>query len=244
MAKIQRSLFGLFKVELFKLVLSWCIEFVMVRDDERHYLDITTLSIRFGFMEMGRRLVDCGVFDSSDDVFFLTKLELWNVWDNRKSLKLTPLTKAKIAARRRDFERRLHNESPLPPYLVNSAGTDLDATEEALDGVHRGMGTAKGTITATARVVRQLKDIGRVKPGEILVVNSTDPGWTPVFHIISGIVLETGGILAHGSCLAREYGLPAVQLARAMQIIPDGSQILVNGDAGTVSVVEACDVEM
>jgi phosphoenolpyruvate-protein kinase (PTS system EI component) len=57
-----------------------------------------------------------------------------------------------------------------------------------------------------------------------------------VFHIISGLVLETGGILAHGSCLAREYGLPAVQLARAMTMIPDGATITVSGDGGTVIV--------
>jgi phosphoenolpyruvate synthase/pyruvate phosphate dikinase len=77
-----------------------------------------------------------------------------------------------------------------------------------------------------------------VKNREILVTNSTDPGWTPVFLVISGIVLETGGMLAHGSCLAREYGFPAVQVANAMRRIPDGATITVNGDTGEVTILD------
>lgn len=241
LAKMQRSTLGLFKAELFKVVLNWCVEFVIVRDDERNYLDHCTLSIRWGFIEIGRRLVDYGLIASEDDVWFLSKEELYRLWDAQT---MTPLLRAKIDARRRDFARMMEREKPLPPYLIDNHAADLDVDPGAIDGVlFKGIGTAKGDITATARVVRQLKDIGRVREGDVLVVNSTDPGWTPVFHIISGIVLETGGILSHGSCLAREYGLPAVQLARAMQLIPDGAAISVNGDAGTVRLEEAAGAE-
>lgn len=83
-AKIARSTFGLFKAELFKIVLDWCNESVIVRDDERHYLDVTTLSIRRAFMEVGRRLTEYGIFQSIDDVWFLSKLELFAAWDVRK----------------------------------------------------------------------------------------------------------------------------------------------------------------
>jgi len=88
-------------------------------------------------------------------------------------------------------------------------------------------------------VVKELKHIGVVKEGDILVTNSTDPGWTPVFLVIKGIVLETGGMLAHGSCLAREYGFPAVQVASAMSRIPDGATISINGDTGEVTLLDA-----
>jgi len=79
-----------------------------------------------------------------------------------------------------------------------------------------------------------VEEIGRVQKGDILVTNHTDPGWTPVFLVISGIVLETGGMLAHGSLLAREYGFPAVQIAGATELIPDGALITVDGDTGRV----------
>ena len=60
--------------------------------------------------------------------------------------------------------------------------------------------------------------------------------WTPVFLVISGLVLETGGGLAHGSCLSREYGLPCVQLANATELIPDGANISIDGAMGLVTI--------
>jgi phosphohistidine swiveling domain-containing protein len=60
-----------------------------------------------------------------------------------------------------------------------------------------------------------------------------------VFPLINGLVLETGGMLAHGACLSREYGLPAVQLRNAIQLIPDGAVITVNGDTGEICMSDA-----
>jgi pyruvate,water dikinase len=174
------------------------------------------------------------VLRNPDDFWFVGKDVLYQLLDGAP---VTRLLQAKIDARRRDFERMLTRETSPAPYLQNNKPVDLDAADDSEDTL-RGTGTARGHVTATARVVRQLKDVGKVREGEILVVNATDPGWTPVFHIISGIVLETGGILAHGSCLAREYGLPAVQLPNAMSRIPDGATITLDGDAGTVTVVD------
>jgi len=84
-------------------------------------------------------------------------------------------------------------------------------------------------------VVPQLDEVDRVQSGDILVCNSTDPGWMSVFPKIRGLVLETGGMLAHGACLSREYGIPAVQVRNAMQLINDGVLITVNGHTGMVS---------
>jgi len=89
--------------------------------------------------------------------------------------------------------------------------------------------------------VHELSQIGRVQPGEILIVHATDPGWTPVFMIIKGIVLETGGLISHGALLAREYGLPGVQIEGALQLIPDGAIITLDGDAGLVIIHDGSD---
>jgi rifampicin phosphotransferase len=107
--------------------------------------------------------------------------------------------------------------------------------------VFKGRPVSLGKTTGIARVVLELKNIGRVKPGEILIVNSTDPGWTPVFTIIKGIVLETGGTTSHGALLAREYGFPGVQLAGALKLIPDGATITVDGTSGQVIVHQDVD---
>src|SRR5690606_24438555 len=91
------------------------------------------------------------------------------------------------------------------------------------------------------RVVRELSQIGTVKKGEILIVHATDPGWTPVFMLITGIVLETGGLISHGALLAREYGLPGVQIPGALELIPDGATITLDGDSGMVIIHDEDD---
>jgi pyruvate,water dikinase len=85
-------------------------------------------------------------------------------------------------------------------------------------------------------VLRSHADLGRLQGGDVLVTSSTDPGWTPAFLVVGAVVCETGGMLAHFSCLSREYGLPAVQLANAMRLIPDGATVTVNGETGTVQL--------
>ncbi len=98
-----------------------------------------------------------------------------------------------------------------------------------------GLPSNPGRVTGTARVLRSPQERHRMQPGEILVAPSTDPGWTPLFLLASGLVMETGGYLSHGAIVAREYGIPAVlNVARATQRIPDGSAITLDGATGTI----------
>ena len=77
----------------------------------------------------------------------------------------------------------------------------------------------------------------QIEPGQILVTRSTDPGWTPVFSIVDGLVLEIGGQLSHGAIVAREYGLPAViNVSGATTRIEDGQEIVVDGSKGVVYI--------
>ena len=79
----------------------------------------------------------------------------------------------------------------------------------------------------------------RLSSGDILVTQATDPGWTPVFPLVSGIVLEIGGQLSHGAIVAREYGIPAVvNVQGAMQTIQNGQMITVDGTNGRIYVDE------
>jgi pyruvate,water dikinase len=71
------------------------------------------------------------------------------------------------------------------------------------------------------------------------VTRQTDPGWGPVFFLISGLVIERGGMLSHGAIIAREFGIPCVVgVKNAMQRIPGGATLDVNGDNGVVHVVD------
>ena len=79
-----------------------------------------------------------------------------------------------------------------------------------------------------------------MKSGEILVVPRTDPGWTPVFSKIGGLVTETGGILSHGAVVSREFGIPAVTNVRnACKIFKTGQKVTLNGNDGIVVLVDS-----
>jgi pyruvate,water dikinase len=78
-----------------------------------------------------------------------------------------------------------------------------------------------------------------VEPGEIIVAPVTDVAWTPLFLQAAGLVVEVGGLLSHGSVVAREYGLPAVvAVTGATQIIQTGERLLLDGNAGIVVKLE------
>ncbi|MFT4584062.1 MAG: phosphohistidine swiveling domain-containing protein [Gammaproteobacteria bacterium] len=248
LANIRQKLFGAIKVKLFKFLLDYVHKFLIQRDDERHYYDRITYQTKKVYAELGRRMFERGLFQEADDFFFLARAELYDFLEGRAS---RPLVEAKIAARKTVFHRRNRREEDTPPYLVGSrvmemkARTELlarDPTGQAEAGL-KGLGTAAGRISGVARIVPNLDDIGRVQKGDILITNSTDPGWAPVFSIISGLVLETGGLLSHGACLSREYGLPSVLLRNAIKLVDDGASITIDGTSGVVTIDDAPEPE-
>jgi pyruvate,water dikinase len=235
MANLARKPLGSLRVEAFKFLLDYAQRFMVIRDDERYWLDRTTYSLKRGFEELGNRMAARGLIDTPSDIHFLGREEAFALF--RGHLHGAP-AKVKIAGRRHNFERYLAKDVTLPMHLNRGRGIDLEDATGIEDGIVRGQPTSGGRITGTARIVKTVEGIGTVRQGEILVTNATDPGWTPVFMVISGIVLETGGMLAHGSLLAREYGFPAVQVAGATELIPDGALVTVDGDTGLVHIEE------
>jgi pyruvate,water dikinase len=230
--------FGGLKTEIFKAVLGYTLRFMKFRDDERYFLDRMTLQMKRSFAELGRRLHQRGILDGPEDFFFLARHELYEVADRRAA---GPLVRAKIAGRRAVFERRNARQEHTVTYIQGDTVLQLEHRNGIAppdDGSLRGLGTSRGEVTGRARVVRSMHEIGRVQKDDILVCNSTDPGWMPVFPMIKGLVLETGGMLAHGACLSREYGLPAVQLRNAIALIEDGAEIRINGDSGAIHVIK------
>jgi pyruvate,water dikinase len=235
LANVRRKTFGAAKCEMLKTLIAYAHRFLILRDDERWWIDRVTMAKKRAFAEMGRRLVERGVLEGDEDFYFVSQERLYELLRGAPAIRLDRM---RIAARRRVFDKFLAREETPPPYLVGDTPADLDAATEPDDGALLGMGTSRGIATGRARIVPALDQIGRLEKGDILVCNATDPGWAPGFLIIAGLIIETGGMLAHGSCLSREYGLPAVQLPRAMQRIEDGALISVNGDTGEIRVLE------
>ena len=78
-----------------------------------------------------------------------------------------------------------------------------------------------------------------MQPGSILVCSMTNPAWTPLFAHATGLVTDMGGILGHGSIVAREYGIPAVVgTGTITQRVKHRQKITVDGDVGTVALIQ------
>ena len=61
-----------------------------------------------------------------------------------------------------------------------------------------------GVVTARARVLSGPEDFAAFEPGEVLVASITTPAYTPLFAMAAGVVTDIGGVLSHGSIVARE----------------------------------------
>ena len=81
--------------------------------------------------------------------------------------------------------------------------------------------------------------LDRLKQGDILVCQITNPTWAPIFPKISAAVSDIGGSMSHAAIVAREYGLPAVVgTGMATSKIPDGARIRVDGGRGVVTILQ------
>ena len=184
------------------------------------------------YREINRRLLAQNLLPSADDIFFL-------VWAEVKELLLGERGPESFAAvvdeRRRDFRRSQRVEVP---KIQNGTARTIDPMTLQYDLALRGMGVSPGTVTGIARVVTEPRSGAYIEPGEILVAPVTDVAWTPLFAQAAGLVVEVGGLLSHGSIVAREYGLPAVVgVAGATKMIQTGDRITLDGSEGHVRKV-------
>ena len=105
------------------------------------------------------------------------------------------------------------------------------------EGELRGFAASSGVVEGPARVVIGRGD-RRVREGDILVCQVTNPTWAPIFQKIAAAVSDIGGSMSHAAIVAREYGLPAVVgTGNATTRIKDGQRIRVDGGRGIVQVI-------
>ncbi len=90
----------------------------------------------------------------------------------------------------------------------------------------------------TTRVIRDIKQMSRVQPGDVLVADMTDPDWEPVMKRASAIVTNRGGRTCHAAIIARELGIPAVVgCGDATEALSEGQPVTVScaeGDTGLI----------
>jgi phosphohistidine swiveling domain-containing protein len=203
-----------------------------LRELPKFYLGKTLDLYRTFLLYHGRSLVARNALAAPDDIFFVPLDEL------KRFAAGEPVDlKAIVAAQRAAYERELARKQV--PRLLFSTGEAFDGglgEEHAHDLV--GDAVSPGVAEGPGRVVLNPQGI-RLEPGDILVCPSTDPGWTPLFLTAGGLVMEMGGLVTHGSVVAREYGIPAVVgVHEATRRLKTGQRVQVDGSAGRVTLLD------
>ena len=233
---VANGLVGRLKMTVFDHVLGLVRRYMPLREDQRFYWQQTLAAMRELFLLIGDRLVAEGLLKDREEVFFATKDEIGVYVKGKGDFP----TSEEVQSRKREF-RRLQSEHELAPHLAYPAflvgNRPLD-TSEGREQVLVGRPVSPGRKRGPVKVVDTPRQFGKVQAGDILVTRSTDPGWTPIFGLLGGLIMESGGQLSHGAVVAREYGLPAVAgIAGATQLLHDGQVVLLDGLSGTVTVV-------
>jgi pyruvate,water dikinase len=230
----RRRLWNPLKRALFDFVLGnarrGCLVRENVKSEAVRWLALGRRLIR----QLGERLHRRGLLHSGDDVFFLRYQELQPVLRGQADFDVLQT----VASRKAEYA---HNRTLQPPQVVvgkfdpeHFSADEFDADARVLTGV----AVSPGVATGPARVILHADAGEQVLPGEVLVAPFTDPGWTPYFLRAAAIVMDQGGLLSHGSIIAREYGIPAVvNVGPATRIIRTGQTIHVDGGRGRVTVV-------
>ncbi|MDH3531904.1 MAG: phosphoenolpyruvate synthase [Gammaproteobacteria bacterium] len=106
------------------------------------------------------------------------------------------------------------------------------------DVIVRGRSIGHKIGVGAAKVIRDVQEMGRIQPGDVLISDMTDPDWEPVMKRASAIVTNRGGRTCHAAIIARELGIPAVVgCGDATEKISDGAEVTVScaeGDEGRI----------
>jgi pyruvate,water dikinase len=222
------------RAKAFRRLAHWAQNVAPVREDALADVGLAWPQVRRMLTEIGRRLQQAGVINKPDDVYWLHRSE---IAEDLGSL-------ADQVEQRKELWRGQRRATP-PQLLPKGGWGDMwrnwmpAASEEQTGDVIKGIAGSAGTITAPARVLGGPQDFGQMQPGDVLVASITTPAWTSLFAMASGVVTDIGGPLSHSSIVAREYGIPAVLgTAVATRRIQSGQQIKVDGDAGTVTLLD------
>ena len=197
--------------------------------------------VRRAVLEGGRRLTAEGRLVAATDLFEATTTEILGL------LHGTPAPDAVELSRRAQARAEAGEVTPPPMLDGDATGTGSPRPTEAagggvpvvegrpLTGTPVGTGVGRGR----ARVHRIGSDaLGRIEPGDVLVTITTTPAFNTVFPLLAGVVCEHGSVRSHAALLSRELGVPAVVgVAGALDAIPDGAMIEVDGDTGVCTLL-------
>ena len=195
--------------------------------------------VRRVFRTIGRKLAARGHLAAADDVFYLTKNEIFAFIEGTG---VDPNPAATIRARRKAFAEwrlqsmpgRFQSKGLLAEVQPPGETGRVPATGHTLSGI----GASPGIVRARIKVIRSPDELRNIR-GCIIAAESTDPGWSFIFPLIGGILVERGSMLSHAAIVAREMNIPAiVAIDGLLARLQDNILVEIDGTSGTVTVLE------
>jgi len=215
----------------------------------------------------GKLLVNNGMLNGVDDIFMFNRYEIPEIitelatgWALGVDIPMRgDYYKGKVDKRKKILAAAgawtptpalgVPPEEVAEPFTVMLWGVTTDKVKEWLKGVAapgakevseiKGFASSAGVGEGPARVLKLLKNIVELQPGEILVCPSTNPSWAPVFTTIKAAVTDIGGLTSHAAIVCREYGVPSVTgTGISTAVIKTGDIIRVDGDTDVVTIVK------
>lgn len=202
----------------------------------------------FGFTKehlfaIADELVARNCIDRQDDILFLSLEEIRDFVEGRS---YTQDLKSIIQLRQREastFQHRNPKKEMTTYGIVNQCLTQETSTIKS-DLQISGLGSCAGIVRGRARVIRRPSLNEKFDPDDILVAPETDPGWLYLMLRAKGIVVERGSMLSHTAITGRRFAIPTVVAATdACQVIADGDEIQIDGQAGTVEILKRVNDE-
>jgi len=205
--------------------------YVWWREEMRVVASVAFYHCRRFFLELGRRWTAAGLLREPNEIFLLR----WEQVEAGLEGRLNAEEAQRLIERYLRLRSAYRNFEP--PGVIGQ-GARIVGPEPTGRMRLEGTPCSSGRATGPARVVRSLEEAQALREGEILVAPYTNPGWTPLFNLAAGLVIEAGGLLSHGAVVAREYGIPTVVgVEEASQVLRTGQVLAVDGTAGTVEIV-------
>lgn len=223
-----------------RVLLRWSHASVHRREQSRLYRAMAFGHIRSIFIALGHHFEREHVLMSYRDVFYLTTDEVFDLVNtaHRRDVK------ALVESRKQDSERWQRIEPPrriettleisLVEKQIAMSIPDLPQAGNALKGRVASRPSKDRTFRGVALTITEFDPTAQVS-GKILVTRQTDPGWTVLFPLIEGVVVERGGMLSHAAIVARELNIPCiVGVTNATRDILSGASIELDLEDGVI----------
>lgn len=170
-----------------------------------------------------------GVTDEVDDIFYLTLDEVLGE-DAAQPW-------ASVVERR--AQRETYRLLSLPDVWVGKPEVATDPRTDESDQAVTGLSVTHGVVEGIARVIKDDTARDDFEPGEILICQTTDPSWAPLFYLAAGIAIDVGGPMSHGAIVARELGIPCIINTRnGTSAVNDGDLVRLDASEGHLVVLQ------